>query len=345
MPRRSHAHPHAFESFNALENEGLMFISRRNALKASLAGLAGLSMPLLLRTRARAAEQGRSIPGRKSVILLWMTGGPSHIDTWDPKPDRPLKNRGPFSTIETKLPGVRICEHLPKQAAILDKITLIRSVDAKGSNHEPNKVFQTGHPEAAPRANRVGHLYPAIGSIIAKHRGANHPAMPPYVVFMKSRSHIAWAGHLGKQYDPFIANYAAKLPIYDLVGRDTGRVSQGDLFRLPSSLSMNRLRDRQSLSKAFDRLKSEIDVTGSMAAMDRYGQQAINMLTGQRAQAAFSLDQEPGYVRDRYGKHLWCQQALIARRLVEAGASFVTLDLSYHTASATWDTHGDNIPP
>lgn len=342
---RSHQHRHAFESFNALTREGLLLQSRRNLLKASLAGIAGLSMPGVLRAQAQAAKMGKSIPGRKSVILLWMTGGPSHIDTWDPKPDRPEKNRGPFSTIATRLPGVRICEHLPKQAAMMDKITLLRSVNAKGSNHEPNKVFQTGHPEAAPRVNRVGHLYPAIGSVIAKHRGANHPAMPPYVVFMKSRSHLAWSGHLGKQYDPFIANHAAKLPIYDLVGKDTGRVSQGDLFRLPSGLSLERLRDRQSLSRAFDNIKSEIDLTGSMEAMDRYGQQAIEILTGRRAQAAFDLDKEPAKVRDRYGKHLWCQQALLARRLVEAGATFVTLDLSYHTASGTWDTHGDNIPP
>src|SRR6185437_3593581 len=151
----------------------------------------------------------------KSVILLWMAGGPSHIDTWDVKPHRPYQNRGPFSSIQTKLPGVRICEHLPKQAAMLDKFTIIRSVDARHSNHEPNTVFQTGNLAAAPRVNPEGDKYPAIGSIVAKLRGANHPAMPPYVAFMKSRSHLAFGGYLGKAYDPFIADQAARLPRYD----------------------------------------------------------------------------------------------------------------------------------
>lgn len=335
-----HEHPHAFESLQPLSIEGLTLHSRRNMLKASLAGLAGLSLPELLRARA----QGQT-PKRKSVILLWMTGGPSHIDTWDPKPDRPENNRGPFSTIPTKIPGVRICEHLPKQAALLDRVTLIRSVDAHGSNHEPNAVFQTGHREAAPRVNKVGHLYPAIGSVIAKTRGANSDSMPPYVAFMRSRSHIAWAGHLGKSYDPFIANRATKLPVYTLVGKDTGQMAGGDLFRLPSGLSMKRIHERRSLSQAFDEMRNEIDLSGSMEAMDQFGQQAVELLTNRKAQDAFNINQEPTAVRERYGKHLWCQQALIARRLVEAGAAFVTIDLSYHTASGTWDTHGDNIPP
>src|SRR5436190_4394731 len=192
-----HQHQHAFGHLNALDREGLTLVSRRNMMKASLAGLAGLTLPDLLRAR----ESGKA-PARRSVILLWMAGGPSHIDTWDPKPDRPEMNRGPFGTITTKLPGVRICEHLPKQAAMLDRFTLIRSVDARYSNHEPNRVFQTGYLEAAPRVNRVGHLCPAIGSLVAKHHGANHPAMPPYVAFMRAPSHLAFAGYLGKRYDP-----------------------------------------------------------------------------------------------------------------------------------------------
>ena len=165
---RPHQHAHAFQCLNAEVREGLVLSSRRNFLKAGLAGLAGLTLPDLLRARAEAAEEGRSAPNGKSVILLWMAGGPSHIDTWDPKPDRPLQNRGPFATIPTRLPGVRICENLPRQAAMLERFTLIRSVDATHSNHEPNMVFQTGNTEAAPRVNPRGHLYPAIGSIIAR---------------------------------------------------------------------------------------------------------------------------------------------------------------------------------
>jgi hypothetical protein len=340
--RRGHRHSHAFASFNALEREGLVLRSRRNMLKASLAGIVGLSVPGLLRHQAKA---GATSHRGKSVILLWMTGGPSHIDTWDVKPDRPLQNRGPFGTIATKLPGVRICEHLPKQAAMLDKFTLIRSVDARASNHEPNQVFQTGNTEAAPRVNRNGRLYPAIGSVIAKWRGANHPGMPPYVAFMKSRSHLAFGGYLGPQYDPFIGDQAARLPIYTNVGVDTGRTTQADLFHLPQGLTQERIQERRSLLQGFDQLRRDLDSSRAMEAMDRYGQQAVELVLGRRAQDAFDLSREPDTVRDRYGKHLWCQQALLARRLVEAGVSFVTLDLSYHTASGTWDTHGDNIPP
>jgi hypothetical protein len=338
-PRR-HRHPHAFVDFHPRQREGLVLASRRNFLKAGLAGLAGLTLPDLLHSRAEG-----SAPSRKSVILLWMAGGPSHIDTWDPKPERPLANRGPFGVTRTRLPGVLICEHLPRQAALLDRFTLIRSVDARHSNHEPNMVFQTGNTEAAPRVNPRGRLYPAIGSVIAKHRGPNHPGMPAYAAFMRSRSHLAFGGYLGPRYDPFIANQAARLPIYSLIGEDTGQQTEADLFRLPLGIDQERIEDRRSLLRAFDQVRNDLDRSGQMDAMDRYGQQAVEMLVGQRAQHAFDLAREPAPVRARYGTHLWSQQALLARRLVEAGVSFVTLDLSYHTASGTWDNHGDNIPP
>ena len=272
-----------------------------------------------------------------------MAGGPSHIDTWDPKPNQPLENRGPFGVTQTKLPGVVICEHLPKQAAMLDKFTIIRSVDARNSNHEPNKVFQTANLEAEPRINRQGDMYPAIGSIIAKHHGANRDGVPPYAAFMKSRSHVAYAGYLGKQYDPFIANDAVSLPIYTDVGVDTGAVTDGAAFRLPQSLSHERLYRRMDLVRDLDRMRSDLDP--SMAAMGAFQQQAVEMLVGGGVQRALDMSQESEAMRSRYGPHLWCQQALLARRLVEAGVAFVTLDLSYHTASGTWDTHGDNIPP
>src|SRR5262245_58296577 len=144
---RRHSHRHAFTDLRPRECEGLMLMTRRNMLKASLAGIGGLSFPRLLESRAHAVPRGRT---GKSVILLWMAGGPSHIDTWDMKPDRPLENRGPFRPIATRLPGVQICEHLPRQAAMLDKFTLIRSVDARHSNHEPNRVFQTANLDAEP---------------------------------------------------------------------------------------------------------------------------------------------------------------------------------------------------
>jgi len=341
----SHLHQHAFTALNAREREGLTLLSRRGMLKASLAGLAGLTLPGLLKARAAAANAGRALPSGKSVILLWMAGGPSHIDTLDPKPDRPLENRGPFGVTKTKLPGVVLCEHLPKMAAMLDKFTLIRSVDCRFSNHEPNKVMQTANLAAEPRENREAERYPSIGSIVAKFHGANHPAMPPYVAFQTSPTHIGYAGYLGKQYDPFIANQATRLPIYTNVGEDTGKMTNAQLFNSPLGISHERIFNRRRLLEGMDRLRRTLDASGEMQAMDAYQQKALDMVLGRRAQEAFDITREPQRVRDRYGKHLWWQQALIARRLVEAGVAFVTIDLSYHPASGTWDTHGDNIPP
>jgi uncharacterized protein (DUF1501 family) len=341
-----HGHArHAFGDLYGRTREGLTLVSRRGMLKAGIAGMAGLSLPQLLEVRAAAAESGRAMKSRKSVILLWMAGGPSHIDTWDPKPERPYQNRGPFGVAATKLPGVFFCEHLPKMAGMLDRFTVIRSVDARHSNHEPNTVFQTANLEAEPRVNPEADKYPAIASLVAKFRGANHPAMPPYVTFMKSRSHLAFGGYLGKQYDPFQGNQAARLPVYDSVGKDTGTMTGADLFRLPGALNPARMQSRRALMEDFDRLRSDLDQSGTMETIGSYSRQAVEMVIGRQAQNAFDIEQEPAAVRERYGKHLWCQQALLARRLVEAGVSFVTIDLSYHSASGTWDTHGDNIPP
>lgn len=341
---RGHDHAHAFGSLRPREREGLVMATRRNMLKAGLAGLGGLSLPGLLAARSIGAE-GKRAPDGKSVILLWMTGGPSQIDTWDPKPDRPLQNRGPFGVIPTKLPGVIVCEHLPKQAAMLDKFTLIRSVDAAFSNHEPNTVMQTANKLAEPRINPNAAHYPAIGSVVAKWHGANHPGMPPYVAFMKSRSHLAFGGYLGSQYDPFLADRAVKLPVYTNVGKDTGQVSGADFFSLPMGLNAERMGDRRALLGQLDTLRASLDRSGAQDHLDEFGQQALELLVGRRAREAFDIEKEPAKNRERYGKHLWCQQALVARRLVEAGVAFVTLDLSYHTASGTWDNHGDNIPP
>lgn len=326
LPR--HSHDHAFSFLNARDREGLTVFSRRSVLKAGLAGLAGLTFPQLLRLRAETTETRGRIRSNKSVILLWMTGGPSHIDTWDVKPEMPTEIRGPFKDIRTKLPGVHLCEYLPKQAALLDRFTLIRSVDCRESNHEPNMVMQSANLAAEPRTNPRGHLFPAIGSVVAKLRGPNHPAMPPYVVLnMKDKSHVGWGGYLGRQFDPFVAQNVHRL------------------FQLPHGLSMDRVQARRTLAQQMDTLRASVDATGQMEAMDRFAQQAFDIVAGARAQAAFNLAQESPKIVEAYGDHDWCRQALLARRLVEAGVSFVTIDLSNHSASGTWDTHGDNIPP
>lgn len=319
---------HAFVSFNARREEGLRLISRRSTLKAGLAGIAGLSLPRLLQAREESTGTGRPIGSHKSVILIWMTGGPSHIDTLDVKPEAPPEIRGPFGTIGTKLPGIRFCEHLPKMAAMLDQLTVIRSVDCRFSNHEPNMVMQTANLDAEPRINPEAEKYPAIASLVARHCGSRQPDLPPYVVLnMQSSSHVAWPGYLGKEYEPFLGSKAS------------------GLFSLPVGLTQERLHTRHHLLGQFDRLRRGLDQRGGMEARDRYVEQAINLVVGKKAQEAFDITREPEVTRQKYGDHVWCQQALLARRLVEAGVSFVTIDLSHHGASGTWDTHGDNIPP
>jgi len=325
---RTHAEQHAFLNMNARAVEGVTVFGRRSMLKASMAGMAGLSLPNLLQAREAATAAGK--PQRhKSVILIWMTGGPSHIDTWDPKPNAPLEIRGPFSTIPTALPGVAFCEFLPKQAAMMDRMTVIRSVDCKSSNHEPNMVMQTANRAAAPRVNlREGDKFPAFGSIIAKERMKISREMPPYVVLnMKSRSHVAWGGYLGRSYDPFNGN------------------DVGQLFSLPGGLNAERLNSRRALNQDLDRLRRGLDLGGSMEATGRFTQQALDMVLGEKARTAFDVSRESEEIRNRYGSHDWAKQVLLARRLVESGVSFVTIDLSNHGASGTWDTHGDNIPP
>ena len=259
-----HAHTknHAFIDLNARLREGMALCNRRGMLKASLAGMAGLSLPQLLAKRAKAVAAGQAMSSRKSVILLWLAGGPSHLDTWDPKPTRPYENRGPFGVTQTALPGVHFCEHLPKQAAMADKFTVIRSVDCRMSNHEPNMVMQTGNREAGPRVNPQGHLYPAYGSIISKFRGANEPGLPPYVAFQRSRSHVAYGGYLGQKYDPFLAQQVTKLPIYDQIGNDTGQVGGAPLFTLASGLDSARIGSRRQLLQQIDQIRSHLDNAG-----------------------------------------------------------------------------------
>lgn len=337
----------AFGKFAPLGGPGISVVSRRSVLKAGLAGMAGLSLPDLLQSRSQAAAGALRRP--KSVILLWMAGGPSHIDLWDMKPEAPREIRGPFSPIATSLPGTFICEHLPKQAAMMHKFTLLRSVDSSASGHQPNVVFQTGNLAAEPRVNPEAPRYPAIASAIAKFRGANRPGLPPYVACTADRTHIAWGGYLGQQYDPFLGATATlphEKPFSALSTMQSNPLSVGasvDKFQLSAGLTQDRLQHRVGLRKELDRLRSDLDLAGSMAALDGFSQQAMEMIAGRRAAEAFDLSSEPAAVHERYGRHPWCQQGLLARRLVEAGVSFVTISLSPYRASGAWDTHGDKV--
>jgi uncharacterized protein (DUF1501 family) len=295
--------------------------TRRGFLQTGLAGLAGLSLPALLRQQAMAAAAGQA-KRKTSVILFWLSGGPSHLDMWDPKPDAPREIRGPFGHIPTKLPGVHVCEHLPLTARLMDKLTIIRSVDCSASDHTPI-TMQAGNP-LARRTNdgKDGGGYPSMGSITAKFRGANAPGLPSYIALADSMISDIWgAGHMGGAYDPVNGK--------DLAGR----------LALVDGLTVDRLGDRRALADSLDRWKRQLADNPQIAATDHYTQQAYDVLLTGRAQRAFNLDEEKPALRDAYGRDSLGEKALLARRLVEAGVTFVTV-------SGAWgyfDHHGDNV--
>jgi hypothetical protein len=295
--------------------------SRRWFLQTGLAGLGGLTLPQLL--QARTAQGGeKPASNRKSVILFWLSGGPSQLDMWDPKPDAPSEVRGPFSPISTSLPGVQFGEHLPMQASIAHKMSIIRSVDCSASNHTPI-TMQCGNP-LARRTNdgRDGGGFPSMGSIAAKFRGANDPAMPPFVGLANSwASDVYGAGHMGSQFDPVKG--------LELAGK----------FNLPEGIQSDRLSDRNTLRTQFDRVRRDLDQGQALAKTDRFTQQAYDMVLSGRVQQAFDLNDETDATRDAYGRVSVGEKALLARRLVESGVTFVLV-------SGAWgyfDHHGDDV--
>jgi len=295
--------------------------SRRWFLQAGLSGLAGLSVPLLLQSRAAAAGQGQPVRPT-SVIQIWLSGGPSQIDSWDPKPEMPVEIRGPYQPIATSVPGISICEHLPLQAAMMDKFAIIRSMDASSSNHTPI-TFQAGNPRAQrTNTGRQGGGYPAMGSVAAKFHGANRPGMPPFVALANSLvSDIYGAGDLGQAYEP--------LDGVNVNGR----------FALPEGLAIERLQDRSQLRQKMDRFRTQVGNLPGFAEQDRYTHEALDLVLGGAAQRAFDIGLEPDATRNRFGRDSLGEKLLLARRLVEAGVTYVTLS----DAWGHWDHHGDEV--
>ena len=262
--------------------------------------MAGLTLPDLLRAAPNAAAGLGGAKNGKSVILLWMAGGPSHIDTWDVKPERPYENRGPFSPIGTKLPGVLICEHLPKQAALLDRFTLIRSVDARHSNHEPNQVFQTGNLDAPPAINPDGDsTRPSARSGQAPRGEPSGDA--PLRGLHGGRPHLAWGGWLGQEFDPFIANRGRPAAGLHRLGVDTGRTTGGDLFQLPRGLTPSIHRTAGLCWTASTACAAGLDA-GEVDAMDRRLPAAGGRSLRDAGATAFDLSREPEKVRDALRK-------------------------------------------
>lgn len=300
-------------------------MTRRDSLQLGLGALGLGGLVDLLRWQGQAAEAGGE---RKptSCILIWMDGGPSHFESFDPKPDAPLEIRGEFEAIETKIAGVRFSQHLPRLAAIADKFAVVRSVRHDQANHGAgNHYMMTGAPPRMPvGCGAFVSFHPSLGSVTACERGAPH-GLPAYFS-MPSMSRSGGPNFLGAKYAPFIVADDPNNPHFRV--RDVA---------LPHGLAEGRFAGRRELQKQVDRLKrlGEQAAADPVGSVDEYYRQGYSLVTSPEAQKAFDIHSEPDAVREAYGRNSFGQRALLARRLVESGVPFVTL------YDGGWDHHSD----
>jgi hypothetical protein len=281
-------------------------LSRRNFLKIGAFG-AGLTLAEMLRLRARAGQAGAP---RKSAIMIFLTGGPSHLDMYDLKPNAPAEYRGEFKPIRTNVPGVDICEHFPRQARLWDKLAVVRSVVAVEEHSDA--LVMTGFTE---NENRTAH-HPSIGAVISKLRGAAAGDVPPFVS-LRGMSAGTEPGYLGIAHRPFTPSGP---------GLANLRLAQG--------VTATRMGDRKDLLSRFDAVRRDVDATGTMLGMDGFTTRAFDMVASGTVRRALDLKREEPRARDRYKG---VEQFLMARRLIEAGVGCVTL------AIGGWDTHASNF--
>jgi hypothetical protein len=299
-------------------------LSRRSFLQIGTFGAAGLTLPQLFRAEAAAGVR----LSHKSVILIYLVGGPPHQDMFDLKPDAPKEIAGPWRPTATNVTGIQICEALPRLARIMDKLVIVRSLVGNQSGHDAIQVF-TGHHPAKP-APAGG--WPQFGSAVTRVQRAVDPAVPPFISLCYTCTHGPYnepgPGFLGSSSNPF---------------RPMGPSREDMVLR---GVSVDRLADRRTLLRSFDALRRELDGTGTMKGMDTFNEQAFGLLTSSRLAEALDISREPLHIVERYGTgnpKIFMdgngaprvpQSLLQARRLIEAGARIVTLNYS------KWDWHG-----
>jgi hypothetical protein len=313
-------------------------LDRRGLLKAGMLGTMGLCLSDLLCLQTRAGSRQRNT----SVIMLHMRGGPSQLETFDMKPDAPDDIRGEFQPIPTNVPGIQICELLPQTAKVMDKFSVVRSLRHPAeygdvSHSRGDQVVFTGYP---PGPNAEQNDHPSAGAVVARQLQHQDRQLPAYVMVPRMIPGTD-SSYLGRSCGPFET-------MADPAGAGKFQVPN---LAPPQGLSTDQLGDRRQLLGAFDRLRRDLDRSGTFETMDEYQRQAWEIITGPRARDAFDLDAEPRSVRERYGfpkpyqprmraggdNPGWNQRVLLARRLVEAGVRLVTVDLRW------WDTHDDNF--
>jgi len=308
-------------------------IRRREFLRVGLSGFASLSLPGLLQLRAQAAGEKAS-PGT-AVILVWLRGGASHLDTYDPKPDAPSEYRGVFGPISTCVPGLHLSELLPRHAKVADRFTLLRSMTHTGGGHPAGSLqMLTGDPDAQDKEKPVFPDWMTVANYLRANR--TRP-LPNYVgvnpVIRYDNFTIAGAAYLGPAYGPFMVSGDPNDPHFEVPNIGFKDPAQGE-----------RLTDRIRLKQRLDRLERAVDQSGAMQAIDAFEAQALSLLTNPAAREAFDLSREPERVRDRYGRHQWGQQCLMARRLVEAGVEIITTTFDGPLCGrvGNWDDHAVN---
>jgi hypothetical protein len=329
-------------------------LTRRELLQAAGTGLLGLSLPKVLAAET-ALPAGK--PRARSVMFLFLFGGPSQLETFDLKPDAPSGIRGPFKPIASRTPGLRICEHLPRLAALSDKFSVVRTLTHRHNDHNACHYIQTGHPmPPAPRGaagvDATDKDWPAIGSVV-EYLEQQHPRgragdFPNYVYLPNRLGHIQgydrlgqYGGWLGRAYNALATDIRKQGPSDNPYFR-TCTDAELD-FRIKGldadpAVTLDRLDRRRSLLEQFESQRRLLDDSGAVETHDRIRRRALALVTSERVRHALDLRREPDRLRDRYGRHLFGQAALLGRRMVEAGARFVTV-LWDAPDGYSWDSH------
>ncbi|MBC8355839.1 MAG: DUF1501 domain-containing protein [Planctomycetes bacterium] len=299
-------------------------MNRRSFVQLGVAGMASVGLSGVMRAREASASSDKK---KTSAILIWLDGGPGHMDTYDMKVEAPSEYRGLWRPIQTNVPGFEMTELFPKQAKVADKFSIVRSL-----HHDTGDHFAGGHRMLTTKnmgvsgANNVG-KFPSIGAVVAHQRQHLPSTVPPYVSVPVASSIGLRPGYfggdlLGVQFNPF-----------ETGGDPNNANFKVQNLHLTSGLSVDRLDDRKGLLSRLDQIPRAVEDRGEFNAIDRFDQQALSFVSGEEARTAFDIASEDDATRDMYGRQNWGQSTLLARRLVESGASFVTVHFG------GWDHH------
>jgi uncharacterized protein (DUF1501 family) len=313
-------------------------VNRREFLRVGLSGFATLSLPGLLQLRASAGATGQISKQNTAIILVWLRGGLSHLESYDPKPAAPSETRGIYGAIPTNVSGMHLSELLPLHAKIADRFTLIRSISHTGGGHPSGSLqMLSGDPDVADKLKPKFPDWMSVANYARAIESGAKRLLPNYVgvnpIVNYDNFQIAGSAYVNPAYGPFTVHGDPSRPNFQVPNIG---------FKDPSQAS--RLGDRVELKHNLDRLARAIDQSGTMSAIDGFEAQALNLLTSPAARDAFDLNREPEHVRDRYGRNQWGQQLLMARRLVEAGVGIITTTLDGPLCGRVqnWDDHAVN---